>query len=555
MLKSSFKTIVLVIMILCLAVPLTGCRESLVIAKILHDQQAEEKEKDKFVVKNKEDADEKDDILPQLDEDKSERKNDEQKLASTRGSQSNPGQAFRTKHSDDSANNNKADKSGSGRGDKKNKNKNNSSSGGENGGGSTDDTDSGQGQKRQEYDDDGNVIDLPETVNSVVAPGEAGLIVQMVGGRDILSGTSASVSSDPLAQQVFADEGIANTLTYWDADGSSPMTTENFNALIANKPDVCIAVGGKGSFSTGQVASLKKAGIAYVTLPALDTQEHIEKAVSIAGKMIGNRSSTGGQNAKSVASQYENYCGTLLSNVRKKVRNSADNTFSLYIAGWDPNAVFTLPETGFSESGVAYTTRAGRPIAEHLLTGGVTESSMAYSMNASALYAVIPININTERNPNVSDGLSFLNKTDNNSFVRYGAVYLGENHFKWVIADSAYTAGCITSSAGSNGMWTNFGKTTYSSGGTSITDYGFLEGDHLVRTNIHGDYQILVNPYGIGSWADGSVESPLESIWAAWAIAGKYSESDVREEISYFYSTFYRHDLTDEQIDMILAGI
>ena len=246
--KKHLKTAFLLLCVVCIPLLLTGCRQSMVIARILHDQKAEEKEKDQFIVRNEEDVDEKDDTLPQLEEDESERRNDQKKLATVRGNQSNPGQASRTTHSDDSSNNTKADRSGRGAGPRKNRKKP-KGSGGNGGGGQPDNTDDGQGDKRQIYDDDGNVIDLPEEVNAVVAPGEAGLIVQMLGGQDILTGTSASILSDGLAMAVFADEGIEKAMNYWDGDGSAPMSTENFSVLVESKPDVCIAVGGMGSFS------------------------------------------------------------------------------------------------------------------------------------------------------------------------------------------------------------------------------------------------------------------------------------------------------------------
>ncbi|MBQ9014641.1 MAG: hypothetical protein IJ109_00840 [Firmicutes bacterium] len=522
------------------------------IARIIHDQQQEEQDLDTEMklAENDEDNTDQDENLPQKETTEATKTQNQQQVAKTSGEEKNSGQAPKTVHDNNSSNRNKADKSGSNKGkdDKNSKNKKGTKGSGNAGGGGES---GGQGGKRQVYDDDGNVVDLPEDVNSVVAAGNAGVITQMLGGKDILKGSSASVTASPLAQSVFADEGLAAARSYWDGEGASPMDSASFKELLASKPDVC--VGNGASFSDNQIASLKKAGIAYVSIPALDTPEHIEKAVSIIGKMLGDRSSGGGVNAKKLASDYAEYCADLTASVGRAAGNSADRCFSLYVVGWDPSATFSIPGV-LQESGVAYTSAGGRPVSDYMRIGGVTDNTMSYQMSAATDYAIIPLNINVESNPSVSNGLSLLRKTDNNSFVRNSSYNLGDGSFQWIIADSEYTRECIEYSAATGGIWTPFPRVTASSGGTSVTDYGFLAGNRIVRTNLRGDYQVAVNPSGVGSWADGSCESVLECIWTAWRIAGVCSESDVRNEIRTFYSTFYRHDLSDGEIDAILAG-
>lgn len=536
---------------------LTGCRESLKIAKIIHDQKVQEKDDDLYLAENTEESEVEDESLPDLKEDKSEKKNNEESKPVTYGTQKNSTTAPKTVHSSDSSKNTKAQKSGSNKGPEKSESKNKKGTGGS-GSSKSGDSKAGKGGDRQIYDDDGNVIDLPEEVNSVVAAGDAALIAQMLGGSNVLSGTSANVAGDGMIQSVFADEGISEASAYWEGDGSSPMSSAQFNAMLKSKPDVCIASGGRSSFSSSQVAKLKKKGIAYVTIPAMDTPEHIKKAVSIVGKMLGNRSKkSGGVNAKALASEYADYCDDLAGDVRKAVGNSADSCFTLYV-GWDESASFIMPEISYQEDGVAFTSPfAARPLDHYLETGGVKNNSSKYrsSMQSDGDHAVIPLNINYENNVQVTNGLALLRNTDNNSFVRNSSCYLGNSKFKWIIADSQYTKGCLESSKGSDGMWTSFGQATASSGGTSVTDYGFAVGGHLVRTNIRGSYNVVVNPYGVGSWAEGSPESVLECIWAAWRIAGVYSKADVKNEIKYFYKTFYRCDLTNSQIEAILEGI
>ncbi|MGN0613293.1 MAG: hypothetical protein ACI4JB_05270, partial [Porcipelethomonas sp.] len=88
----------------------------------------------------------------------------------------------------------------------------------------------------------------------------------------------------------------------------------------------------------------------------------------------------------------------------------------------------------------------------------------------------------------------------------------------------------------------------------TITDYGFEAEGKLVTSYVRGDYDVYVNPYGVCSWTEGSVESVLECKWAAWKIQGAYSESEVKSEIKKFYSKFYRYELSDSEVNRILGG-
>lgn len=541
-------------LIFCIAVSFTGCRESLVIAKIIHDQQAEEQDSNATALtQNDPESDNEDQDLPSLKNTDADSNSDQVKEADTKGDETNPGTASNTVHDSDSSKNVKADKSGSRKSNKNNKNsKKKKGTNGSDDSGKGDD-DAGQGGDRQIYDDDGNIIDLPEDVNSVVAPGTYAVIVQMLGGKDILAGSSSSVTGNSMMQTVFAGEGINSAQTYWSGDGSSPMSSGNFNSLLAKKPDVCAAP--SGSFSSSQISQLKSKGIAYVTLPSLDTPEHIEKAVSITGKMLGNRTGKGGQNANKLANNYQDYCESLTKEVSSAV-GSSNVRYSLYISGWDDSATLSIASIDYSETGLAYTSTGNKPVQEYMEIGGATDNTSSYTTADGVNYAVVPLNLNKSEDASVDDGLTLLEKSgrsiSNRSLVRNTSYNLGNSKFKYVIADSQSTKDKILASASGSGMWTPFSRVTAVNG---ESDYGFLDDSgYIVRTNIRGSYSVEVNPSGVCSWAEGSPESVLESIWTAWKISGKYSESDVRNEVADFYSTFYRYDLSNSETDAILAG-
>lgn len=67
---------------------------------------------------------------------------------------------------------------------------------------------------------------------------------------------------------------------------------------------------------------------------------------------------------------------------------------------------------------------------------------------------------------------------------------------------------------------------------------------------------VLQLPVGLSRWAHpGSLESPLAVLYIASTLYPEYfSDIDMVEEIRDFYKTFFRVELTDEEIDMILKG-
>ena len=69
----------------------------------------------------------------------------------------------------------------------------------------------------------------------------------------------------------------------------------------------------------------------------------------------------------------------------------------------------------------------------------------------------------------------------------------------------------------------------------------------------------VVNPSGVGSWTEGSPESPLEALWADQLFYYDLSETEafenIRSSIEEFYYTFYGHTLTPQELADIQDGI
>ena len=192
--------------------------------------------------------------------------------------------------------------------------------------------------------------------------------------------------------------------------------------------------------------------------------------------------------------------------------------------------------------------------------GGVINNGAKLTKKAGTLYAGIPLNLNLfSDSTQVSGGNVVLYNNGKNSFARYGSgsddsggISLGEKKFPAVIVNSNDTKGKLEGSK-NYGIWQNFGRTTLETGDNTVTDYGFVAQDTLVRTFIRGDYEIYVNPAGVTGWTEGSPESVLESIWAAYKIRKKDMD-DVKDAIKDFYSIFYEYDLSGDEVNQILAG-
>ncbi|MBP7002774.1 ABC transporter substrate-binding protein [Amaricoccus sp.] len=66
---------------------------------------------------------------------------------------------------------------------------------------------------------------------------------------------------------------------------------------------------------------------------------------------------------------------------------------------------------------------------------------------------------------------------------------------------------------------------------------------------------ILVTPIGAHIWGNRTVEQPLTVLWAATRLhPDVFPEAELIEEVRNFYATFFRIELTDEQIARMLSG-
>ncbi|MGI6205489.1 MAG: hypothetical protein ACOYJI_02490 [Anaerovoracaceae bacterium] len=421
---------------------------------------------------------------------------------------------------------------------------------------------------RQIVDASGRNVDLPEDVATVAAPGEAALIVEMLGGSGRLAGSSESFASG-FAKTVFADESIDEVDTLWDGYGTSPMSDADFQTLLQEKPQAVIEISGQENFSDDQLKQLEENQISYVVIPSLNTYSGICSAVQMVGDVLGTY---GGVDAPANADRYQSFCDEVIEKASEGGMFSpdginydtgkSDSSFSqedggyaLFLSGWDSSASWSLhDDTTVELEGqglpVAVTGYTSSPVSYLMSVAGAANTAAlkenCYSVTEPSNRYVSPVNSANEI-LSVQGGYGKYDKKY--VMTTAGGYYLGEKEFKDVIvANEDIKTGIENSS-----LWENYGYQPSKSGLTG--GYGFRNSKGvIVETTIRDDYNIHVNPQGAGSWTAGSAESVLEALWVADVIGGRVSDSELRSTVKSFYSEFYRHDLTDEQLNQILGS-
>ncbi len=387
----------------------------------------------------------------------------------------------------------------------------------------------------------GNEVTIPENVESVSAVGSAAIAVLMLGGVSCLAATDAELTSNALATTVFS--GLSSVPALWSGS-SSTLSDSGLQQLIDIHPDVCLETSGSATLTEAQVNTLAENGISYVVLPAPTSSANLKLIAELVGTVLGDHSADGGYDSVGIASTYASWVDSALSSAA-----GGGSAYTLYVDEWDSDATYTIEQASCSGYGVAVLSNGQMDacicVSNFLNSASITNvtSISSFSQTEKIYFTPIDVNYSTVRVVGTK-----ANRLTPVKILANGG-NLGSENFRVVIAGSQSVKAGIES----NYLWQNFGLVTSSNG--NFTSYGFLDDlGEIVRSTIAGDYTVVVNPNGVGDWAQGSVESVLEAVWAAYAVKGTYSESDVRNKVSEFYSTFYHYELSDAQLDQILAG-
>ena len=399
--------------------------------------------------------------------------------------------------------------------------------------------------RKQVVDVSGVLKDIPNEVNSAAATGAAAQIVEMLTGGSVLKAADQNFLSSSLAVNTFAD--LSQVSCLWQDDGTEAIADSQFAALLEIHPDVCIEISGDNTFTDEQVAVLEQNEIAYIVLPQLSSLSSLTRAVEIMGQVL---SSSGNTAPSEKASQYISWVTSLMSDVSSRTSEIARST--VYVSGWDMEASYAYQAElsgGFfpsSGQGLAY----AEPAGAYLISDLISKANVTNESNRKSTYKsyqrVYITPLFTQFAPDIYGSGTFIKgdtlSADQFISVNAGYMYnysLGSSEYPAVIAADEETAEHILVDP----FW------QYYEGGT----YGCLAvngQDTPVKYRIiAGQYSVYVNPRGMLSWTEGSLESPLESLWIAYAVQGAYTLDEVINEANSFYQEFFGRSLTQAEIE------
>lgn len=383
----------------------------------------------------------------------------------------------------------------------------------------------------------GAAVELPMNVESLTATGTAAQMAEMLGGPGKLVAADSALLKSTLAKTVFSDAGSVES--WWNGNGT--ISEENFEKLLAEKPDVCVQTSGQATFTADQVVRLDAAGIPLVILPALDSVDDLKNGVILMGQMMDDTGS--GTGALAVAKEYCSWVDSVVSEVNEKT--GGIEMSAIYIAGWDDSATYTLANTKgvipASGAGLAY---AYSPKKSELITSFMKAANV---INESTRYTD---HFNDSEYAYVTPMFHQLGAAVNGSRATY---YSGAGYY-----DEAFDPFLTAETTGYEGFTYQLGSAFYPSVIVNDTTtlakiqsslfWQYRETDETGLADINGQsfqnsiaglYNMAVNPRGLGNWAEGSLDSPLEAYWAAYVISMSYTLSDVKAETSRFYEKFF----------------
>ena len=440
----------------------------------------------------------------------------------------------------------------------------------------------------QVIDANGQVIDVPNNVNKVTAVGEAAVMVEMLGGPVHLYATSESVTTNALDNLLFSDIGNGNVRAWWSGTGTSSISDSNFELLLdaaldeSSGLEVCFIIDGQSTFSAEQLNRLNELNIPVVTLKKMNTPQNLMDNAEIVAQVLGNWTSEGGKDAEAVAANYINWVKNI-SHTSGAFKNiffsdcvstiyiadeeytaagtNANGRYTLLVDHWDDSANVTIYGTG---GVVQYSATEGigaatggyimSPVSYYLSVGGVVNAAAAQAAIYGGAKYTYGWYVNQWRQAqllfNITGSYDDYNEGNEHlsrpvlSMVCYDKYYgltysLGSDVYNTVIAGSSYIAEHLQ-------------ENKY------LNDYAWnLPSGEEMLPSIEGSYSIVVNPYGAGSWISGSVESPLESYWAAAQFqTGSITMEEAKQQVIDFYTTFYgcSSDVARSVVDDVMAG-
>lgn len=444
-------------------------------------------------------------------------------------------------------------------------------------------------EKRQVFDANGQVLDIPKNVERVSAVGEAASsAVHMLGGTGRLVATSADYKSNTIASSIFND---LNSIPALWSSSTAGITDANFQSLLQKKPQVCFYISGTNAFTAAQLNTLKANNITPLLLPSPNIPTRLKQLVTIVGKVMGDRN---GINGEQLASQYNSYFESTISGISNKVKPAMRSSMTtvnfdsdepwktgtyigpnesinpnpqktVFITDWDASASFKwFPETHYGSNPIVST---GAAVAKM----GSVDSPLTYYMSKSGIqnwgigggypeygnddYITKYMYISTVGgNFSVDGSYGSATRGSKNSMGTLGSfTWPGDskqpNSFVTLIAANNSVKNAIESEKNRDrSPWKYYDDSTQ-------VAWSFKDGDYSYHNYVGGAYNIYVNPKGAASWTEGTPESILESLWLLSKFyPDKLSDADMKAKVKDFYKTFYRYDVSNSMLNRVLNG-
>lgn len=510
-----------------------------------------------------------------------------------------------------SAKQGKADKSkkknaGSGNGSNKGKGKGKSSGSGKGTGNKSGGKGDGSGAT---YNGDADSEPkIPSGINEVAALGNNAVIVSIVGGQaDSTPLKACDANMKKQTSSLLASKGISKTSALWSGDGSKSgsLSSKNFNKLLQKDtiPDLVFLTEGSSALTSSQIKKLKKHKVDIYYLPELTSRKRIRFAVRVVGMILAKGGVSGAEtNYKNYLSEEESLAtkyrddGTKIVGGRdfdtgKKVGSTSDTIVTLYIDDWDEdarlkNASFLDTSSGVATATVGY---ESSPISYYLSVGNVLNNAASETfLKATDGESAIVWQFGTKTDYSFSNwtgldsatcdlfeqinvgGTGGLGKDLLCYKVSDSKLYgLGTETFPAIIAKSKAIAKQFKAESNESGqIYYTYPEQT--SSGSSTTK-GIQHGSTVLPSCIGWsslssekvtDYDVYVNPSGLAqksssdslcSWAEGSIESPLEASWAKWKFDGG-SQADFESDVTDFYKSIYGYTVTSADLEEIENG-
>lgn len=422
----------------------------------------------------------------------------------------------------------------------------------------------------------GKLEDLPQC-STLAASAELSEVVAVIGRTDTLTATAEAFLSNAgvkklslagKAKQVFTGTGLAQ--------GSADM-----KALKKIRPQGLLLSGDSRAFSQEDLDRLTDAGINVIKMPSMRTASGIRACVNVVGSIVSS--------ARAKADAYLDFYDKTISaaqalhgggyakgddydsTTKGSVSESPKSIYTLYISNWDADARVTArawDKVFFKQTGVAYTYRGFNwsPLATFMSAGGVVNNAADYIWGNN-MVPVLEYNENTvsytwrglDIEAGVNGGSGLAGKKTGNAKVLTnsadGSVMLGDAKFPAVVVKSSSIKKSLEkarskAAPGLYSLWSDTGNGVI---GTRFN--GEVVRAYCKKGDGGSAYQVLVNPAGfMGSWADGGMESVLESLWAASSFYGNADYSQLKASVSSYYKEFYGYTLSASELSSILSA-